>query len=181
MSAGKLAYYNWMFNWSISDVFMSKILYMLEKPNKSLTLFTGSIQKLNDECFCRNCASFLKYFLGRFLSFIVKFMSGCFLAVWLSFLCFVSRHYFFLFIFWPCICLVFAAGWILLVKNSECSQFSVLTFVIEAALKLIALGPAQYFGDEWNTFDFIVTALGDIEFWVWKIFKVYLWCMRSDW
>ncbi|XP_031630611.1 sodium channel protein para-like [Contarinia nasturtii] len=39
----------------------------------------------------------------------------------------------------------------------------VLVFVIEAILKLTALGPAQYFRDEWNTFDFIVTALGVIE------------------
>lgn len=42
-------------------------------------------------------------------------------------------------------------------------QFFVLVFVIEAILKLIALGPVQYFKDEWNTFDFIVTALGVIE------------------
>lgn len=35
--------------------------------------------------------------------------------------------------------------------------------MIEAALKLIALGPAQYFRDPWNAFDFIVTALGVIE------------------
>lgn len=44
-----------------------------------------------------------------------------------------------------------------------CKQFFVLVFVIEAILKLTALGPVQYFGDEWNTFDFIVTALGVIE------------------
>lgn len=42
-------------------------------------------------------------------------------------------------------------------------QFFVVIFVIEAILKLTALGPAQYFKDEWNTFDFIVTALGVIE------------------
>lgn len=42
-------------------------------------------------------------------------------------------------------------------------QIFVVVFVIEAILKLTALGPAQYFKDEWNTFDFIVTALGVIE------------------
>lgn len=44
-----------------------------------------------------------------------------------------------------------------------CTQFFVVVFVIEAILKLTALGAAQYFRDEWNTFDFIVTALGVIE------------------
>ncbi|XP_055311841.1 sodium channel protein para-like [Sitodiplosis mosellana] len=39
----------------------------------------------------------------------------------------------------------------------------VVVFVIEAILKLTALGPAQYFRDEWNTFDFIVTVVGVIE------------------
>lgn len=42
-------------------------------------------------------------------------------------------------------------------------QFFVIVFLIEAILKLTALGPVQYFKDEWNTFDFIVTALGVIE------------------
>lgn len=38
-----------------------------------------------------------------------------------------------------------------------------IVFVIEAVLKLIALGVTKYFCDGWNTFDFIVTALGVIE------------------
>lgn len=38
-----------------------------------------------------------------------------------------------------------------------------LVFLIEAILKLTALGILQYFRDGWNTFDFIVTALGVIE------------------
>lgn len=42
-------------------------------------------------------------------------------------------------------------------------QFFVSVFVVEAVLKLTALGPIQYFRDAWNTFDFIVTALGVIE------------------
>lgn len=44
-----------------------------------------------------------------------------------------------------------------------CAQFFVVVFVIEAILKLTALGPVQYFRDEWNTFDFIVTTLGVVE------------------
>lgn len=36
-------------------------------------------------------------------------------------------------------------------------------FTVEAALKILALGPKRYFSDEWNLFDFIVTALGVIE------------------
>lgn len=43
------------------------------------------------------------------------------------------------------------------------SQIFVLIFVIEAILKLTALGPVQYFRDGWNTFDFLVTAIGVIE------------------
>lgn len=42
-------------------------------------------------------------------------------------------------------------------------QFFICVYVVEAVLKLIALGPIQYFRDKWNTFDFIVTALGVIE------------------
>lgn len=49
------------------------------------------------------------------------------------------------------------------VRTCVHTQFFVVVFVIEAILKLTALGPAQYFRDEWNTFDFIVTALGVIE------------------
>lgn len=48
-------------------------------------------------------------------------------------------------------------------KTPIWEQFFVLVFVIEAILKLTALGPVQYFRDEWNTFDFIVTAFGVIE------------------
>lgn len=42
-------------------------------------------------------------------------------------------------------------------------QFFVLIFVIEAILKLLALGVVRYFKDKWNTFDFIVTVLGAVE------------------
>lgn len=42
-------------------------------------------------------------------------------------------------------------------------QFFVIVFVIEAILKLLALGVIRYFKDEWNTFDFIVTFLGLVE------------------
>lgn len=38
-----------------------------------------------------------------------------------------------------------------------------LVFVIEAVLKILALGPIRYFRDTWNTFDFTVVALGLIE------------------
>lgn len=38
-----------------------------------------------------------------------------------------------------------------------------MVYIIEAILKLIALGPIQYFRDAWNTFDFTVTAIGVIE------------------
>ncbi|KAJ6641281.1 Sodium channel protein PaFPC1 [Pseudolycoriella hygida] len=39
----------------------------------------------------------------------------------------------------------------------------VVIFVIEAILKLLALGVVRYFKDEWNSFDFIVTLFGAIE------------------
>lgn len=42
-------------------------------------------------------------------------------------------------------------------------QIFVVVFVIEAILKLLALGVVRYFKDEWNTFDFVVTLLGAIE------------------
>lgn len=35
--------------------------------------------------------------------------------------------------------------------------------MVEAILKLLALGVVRYFKDEWNTFDFIVTVLGAVE------------------
>lgn len=42
-------------------------------------------------------------------------------------------------------------------------QIFVLIFVVEAILKLLALGVVRYFKDEWNTFDFVVTVLGAVE------------------
>lgn len=42
-------------------------------------------------------------------------------------------------------------------------QVFIIVYVIEAILKLIALGPIQYFRDKWNVFDFVVTAVGVIE------------------
>lgn len=42
-------------------------------------------------------------------------------------------------------------------------EFFLAVYVVEAILKLTALGPVKYFHDAWNTFDFIVTAVGVIE------------------
>lgn len=42
-------------------------------------------------------------------------------------------------------------------------QIFVLVFVVEAILKLLALGVVRYFKDAWNTFDFIVTVMGAVE------------------
>lgn len=42
-------------------------------------------------------------------------------------------------------------------------QFFICVYVVEALMKIVALGPMQYFRDKWNTFDFVVTALGVVE------------------